>query len=361
MNQIDLAAPDLGQYAALGKLAQNAQATKAFPGSTDGKKVGEPKYDGWRLIAVVRDGHVDFYSRSGKTYNVLTVIEAELLATVTADDGTVRRVFPAGTILDGEVVALVVQDGKVINEWGTTQTVMTKGGAVAEAMSAKVSYMVFDLIAHAHIDARPLPYDKRRALLERIFEAHGEQFAKVKLTPQVEPTEKSYAALLAQGFEGMVVKRRNAPYASGKREGAGWEKAKPTTTIEGVIMGFTPGKEGFTGMVGAVVFGQHGCAECGGEGYDIFAQAQGKGKSQPCPKCDGGKVLTLIERGKVSGMDMRTRLAMTKNPDQWVGKVIEIAHEGVSIGQSDTGRFRFPRMKRVRPDKDAAQVTLHDE
>jgi bifunctional non-homologous end joining protein LigD len=330
MNQIDLAAPDLGQYAALGKLAQNAQPTKAFPGSTDGKKVGEPKYDGWRLIAVVRDDHVDFYSRSGKTYNVLTVIEAELLATVTADDGTVRRVFPAGTILDGEVVALVVQDGKVINEWGTTQSVMTKGGAVAAAMSAKVSYMVFDLIAHAHIDARPLPYDKRRALLERIFDAHGEQFAKVKLTPQVEPTEQSYAALLAQGFEGMVVKRRNAPYASGKREGAGWEKAKPTTTIEGVIMGFTPGKEGFTGMVGAVVFGQH----------------DGKG---------------LVERGKVSGMDMRTRLAMTKNPDQWIGKVIEIAHEGVSIGNSDTGRFRFPRMKRVRPDKDAAQVTLHDE
>jgi ATP-dependent DNA ligase len=316
MNQIDLAAPDLGAAAAAGKLAQNAEPTKSFPVVNAANEIGEMKYDGWRILAVVRDDHVDFYSRSGKTYNgLLPIIEGELLANC-----------PPGTILDGEVVALTVQDGNIVNEWGTTQSVMTKLGGHAAA--AKISYMVFDLIAHAHIDARPLAFEKRRKFLKRIFD--GGKFTKVKLTPQVEPTKEVYAKLLAQGFEGMIVKRLDAPYASDKREGAGWRKAKPTTTIEAVVMGFTEGKNGFKGMVGAVVFGQH--------------DEQGN----------------LIERGKCSGMDMRTRLDMTHHPEKWEGKVIELKHEGVNIGQTDSGRFRFPRFKRVRPDRAPESVMLHD-
>lgn len=306
---------DLRVLAVAGKLAQNAEPG-GFPTSTDGY-AGEPKWDGWRIIAIICAGYVDFFSRSGNSYNGrLPAIEAELLAH-----------FPEGTVLDGEVVALkVLPNGHIVNEWGTTQSVLTKVGGHAAA--SKVSFMVFDLLAHRGIDARSLPYVRRRDLLEQIWE-NETGFERVLLTPVLAPTDEQYELLVAQGYEGMILKKLSAPYGSGKREGAGWRKAKPTTSVEGVIMGFTEGKEGFAGMVGAIVFGQFN---------------------------DG----VMTERGRVSGMDMRTRQSMTTHPEKWVGKVIEIAHEGVNIGQSDSGRFRFPRFKRMRPDRDPETVLIHD-
>lgn len=306
---------DLRVLAVAGKLAQNAEPG-GFPASTDGY-AAEPKWDGWRIIAITCAGYVDFFSRSGRSYNgQLPAIEAELLAH-----------FPEGTVLDGEVVALkMLGDGSIVNEWGTTQSVLTKIGGHAAA--SKVSFMVFDLLAHRGIDARSLPYVRRRDLLEQIWE-NETGFSRVLLTPVLPPTTEQYETLVTQGYEGMVLKRLNAPYASDKREGAGWRKAKPTTSVEGVIMGFTEGKEGFTGLVGAIVFGQ----------FD-----------------DG----VLTERGRVSGMDMRTRQSMTQHPEKWVGKVIEIAHEGVNIGQSNSDRFRFPRFKRMRSDRDPETILIHD-
>lgn len=310
--QITLAGATLGDLAAKGKLAQNAEPTKGFPIKTDGF-IAEPKYDGWRIIAVVGHDRVNFYSRAGKTYNVLPKIEAELLAAL-----------PAGTVLDGEAVALAVEDGKVVKTWGKTQSLLTTHGANTD----KVTYMIFDLLAHRGIDARSLAFDKRRALLERVFESHS--FERVALTVQCPATPDAYDVLLKQGFEGAVLKRLNAPYATNKR-GHGWIKVKPVASIDAVVMGFKPGESGFKGMVGAVVFGQHN---------------------------DDG---VLVERGRCSGMDMRTRLDMTHHPEKWIGRVIEVKHEGVSIGSSDSGRFRFPRVTRVRADKSPEQVGFHDE
>jgi ATP-dependent DNA ligase len=309
---------DFAALAGEGVLAQNAQPTKnPFAGVDPGKWAAEPKYDGWRLLAVVGEDRVDFFARSGNSYNgKLPKVEAELLAH-----------FPAGTVLDGEAVAITVLDnGCVLNEWGIAQGVLTKVNPAAAA--DKITFMVFDLIAHRGIDARPLTYAQRRSLLERIFEDE-DAFEAVALTVQVEPTEAQYDVMVQQGFEGMILKRLDAPYASNKRDGAGWIKVKATFTIEGVVMGFQDGKSGFAGMVGAVIFGQF----------------------------ENG---VLTERGKCSGMDMRTRVSMTQEPEKWLGKVIEVAHNGVSIGTTDSGRFRHPRFKRVRADKAPEQVVVHD-
>jgi ATP-dependent DNA ligase len=109
------------------------------------------------------------------------------------------------------------------------------------------------------------------------------------------------------------------------------ERLKPQTTIDAVIMGFKPGENGFSGLVGAVVFGQ----------YD-----------------ENG---TLVERGRCSGMDMRTRIDMTQNfESKWMGAVVEIAHMGVSIGEGESGRFRHPQFKRRRTDKALHEVVIHD-
>lgn len=293
-------------------LAQNAATLK--PGQTvasfKGERfVGEPKLDGWRLLAHRTENGVHLYSRSAQSYTgSLPKIEAEIAAT-----------FPPGTWLDGEAVALRIEGGQLVHDWASVQSVLGSGTAKAAAQSDGISYMVFDLLAHGDIDARGVPFAKRRELLERAFE--GTELQRLILIPQLQPTEATVDALLAQGFEGMVVKDRQARYASGKR-GHGWTKIKPATTEDVVVMGFKPGENGFAGMVGAVVFGQY---------------VEGE----------------LVERGRCSGMNMQTRKAMTADPDAWLGTVIEISRWDIM----ESGSFRHPQMKRKRSDKAPHECT----
>lgn len=301
----------LHSLALSGDLAQlAASGSKGYP--TGENYVAEPKWDGWRIIAHVREDDVALYSRSGKSYNgKLPKVEAELLAH-----------FPAGTWLDGEAVAIRVEGGIVFNDWKVAQSVLSKVGA--DAAADRISYMVFDLIAHRDIDARTLPLIDRRGLLEQIFE--DEDFSATMLSPITEATEENIAAYIAAGYEGAVVKRLDKPYGAGKREGGGWTKVKPKITIDTVIMGFKPGENGFKGLIGAVIFGQH----------------------DP----DTGK---LVERGKCSGMDMRTRQDMSANPEKYIGKVLE-----VKLVSTMGGAGNPPQFGRMRVDRKPESVVTHD-
>lgn len=292
-----------------GKLAQNAETLKVVP--SHGTQILEPKLDGWRIIAHIQADTVTYYTRSGNPHPAtqLPHISAELLAG-----------FPADTWLDGEAVALKLEGDKVINEWSVAQSVMTKVGGHAAA--DKITFTVFDLIAHRGIDARSLPLAKRRELLELAFE--GESYQAVQLVIQTEATDENAAAFVAQGYEGAMVKSLTAPYASNGR-GKGWGKIKPQSTVDAVVMGYKEGQNGFTGMVGAIVFGQ----------YDETGN--------------------LIERGRCSGMDLTTRKQISENRDEFLGTVIEVAHHGAM-----KSKLRHPQFRRFRPDKNAEQVLIHN-
>ena len=300
---------DLLNLACAGKLAQNAKTVTAVPATGD--NILEPKLDGWRIITHIGDGTVTYFTRSGNSHpaSQLPHITAELLAN-----------FPPDTWLDAEAVALRIEGDKVINEWSIAQSVMTKLGG--SAVADKVSLMVFDLIAHRGIDARSLPFRKRRELLELAFV--DDPMEAVGIVPQTEATDANAAAFVRQGFEGALVKSLDAPYASDAR-GHGWGKIKPQATVEAVVMGYKEGQNGFTGMIGALVFGQ----------YD-----------------ESGN---LVERGRCSGMDLATRKQITAHRDEWMGRVIEVKHHGVI-----KTKLRHPQFHRVRPDKDASQVLIHD-
>lgn len=296
------------------KLLQNAKAPPkgVGPNSFDPARfVGEPKLDGWRIAINVADDGVHLYTRTAKSHDgSLPDIEAEL-----------GEHLPVGTWLDGEAVAMQIEGGKVTHDWGTVQSVLGSGTAKAAAQSEKITFMCFDLIAHGGIDARSLPYAKRRELLERLFaKTH---LNRIQLVPQVEVSEASVEALLAQGFEGMMIKDKQARYASGQR-GAGWTKIKPQDNLDVIVTGFKPGENGFAGMIGAVTFGQH--------------DATGN----------------LIETGRCSGMDMTTRQHMTDNPGDWIGRVIEIKH----MGQMPTGGYRHPNYAKRRDDKPAEECVI---
>lgn len=283
------------------KLAQNAEPAPNFnaallqPGI-----VAEPKMDGFRLLACVGDNGVDTFTRTGKSQKgKLPAIEAELNA------------LPAGTWLDGELVA-VDDDGNYT--WGQVQSAMGSNVDGAARKSGNLVYMVFDLLAYNGLDIRSLTLQERRNALEQVLPVS----ARIRLTPQEEPSEDTHDNFMARGFEGTILKRLNAPYASGQR-GKGWQKLKPTREMDCVIMGFKPGENGFAGMIGAVEVGQFK---------------------------DG----VLTNRTRVSGMDMKTRVHMTNNQQDYIGMVIEIAYTEMLNDNP-----RHPRFKRLRIDKPAME------
>lgn len=269
----------------------------------------EPKFDGHRLLAYVTESGVHLYTSTGNPQDgKLLEVEAELAQ------------LPPGTWIDGEAVALMLDGDMVVHEWNAVQKCLGCSDLVkARARADTITFVAFDLIAHDGIDARSLPFAKRRDLLERIFAAR--EWSRVMLTPQVAPTEANLAAFIAQGFEGGVVKALSAPYASGKR-GAGQIKLKPQATRDFVVMGYKPGESGFEGLIGSIIFGAY----------------------------EGEK---LVECGRCSGMDMATRQRLSKHGEDFVGSVIEVAHMG-SVGE----HYRHPQFRRMRPDKSPQECMI---
>lgn len=291
------------------RLAQNAEAATSVEIATrNGEWIAEIKLDGIRLLAHVGTDRVRTYTRSGKEQTgKLPSVEAELLAN-----------FPAGTWLDGEIVAFCIrEDGTVEHHWGTAQSVMGSGVDRAARMSGAVTYSVFDVMAVGGTSACSLPFVSRRKLLEQAFD-RGE-FDAVVLTPQLAATPEALDTALAAGFEGLMIKRIDAPYVSGR--GKGWLKLKGTQTEDVIITELPHDGEGkYAGQVGAVVFSQ------------IVDNR-------------------LVVKGRCSGMDDATRRDLTLNPERWLGTVLEVKCYGIM----PTGGWRHPIWLRPRTDKPALE------
>jgi ATP-dependent DNA ligase len=279
-----------------------------------------PKLDGYRLICVVEDDHVDMMSRGLKWQDgKLPDLECALLAR-----------FPAGTVLDGEITAIrevtidemAAGDGRrVINDFERVASVMQSNADKAvmrQRTGGALTYWCFDLLMLDGEDLTDLPLASRLTRLNDHLADRQPGDINFQLAPYVDATQENHDGFVRAGFEGTVVKALSAPYAFAQR-GRGWWKIKAQWTMDVVITGFKPGKGQHTGKVGAFSFGQY---------------------------LDG----RLVERGNARGFSNAIMEAMTDHPEQWLGTVVEIGHNG-AIGTS--GKVRHPRFYRTRPDKQA--------
>jgi DNA ligase-1 len=267
----------------------------------------EAKLDGWRLLVEVTGDGVHVYSRTNHRYDGrLPEIEAEL------------EKLPPGTILDGEIVSLSDQDcTAVTNVLGKSVTQTIK------QQREKLTYVVFDILEVAGVDARNNVLEDRIRVLRRAFERCEINKSLVTSVVQQPCEEAAYLTLIASGHEGVIVKDLAKPYASGKR-GHGWFKIKATVEVDMVVMALPiDGKGQFEGQVGRMVLGQY---------------------------VDG----ELAERAKVKCPDNVTHRAATDRPQDFLGRVCSIKHYGLTQATgSEEITFRHPTFVRWREDKPA--------
>jgi bifunctional non-homologous end joining protein LigD len=184
----------------------------------------EIKLDGYRALAVKSGTGVTLFSRRRKSLNRQFPYIVEPLADL-----------PAGTVVDGEVVA--------IDESGRPNFNLLQNFRVE---ASRIQYYVFDLLCWKDRDLTRVPMVERRALLKSLVVIRDKR---IRIADYFEAAPKDLlSAVREQRLEGIIGKRRDSAYQPGKRSGA-WIKHRVNRGQEFVIGGYFPGPHGFDSLI----------------------------------------------------------------------------------------------------------------
>ena len=247
--------------------------TKRQPGT---RWLHEIKWDGYRLQPHVQNGSATLYTRGGHdwTERFPTIADAIAALPVTS------------AILDGEAV---VEGENGIPSFSALQAALgARDGPGHKAAHEAVLY-AFDLLYLNGRDYREEPLDVRRAALASLLSVTPAGGA-LRLSDHFEGDGDAFwRHACGMGLEGIISKRRDRPYRSGR--GEDWLKIKCAHGQEFVIAGYLP-LLGRKRAVGALVLGyydKHGeliYAGRAGTGFTAESAASLWGKLQPLRRAD---------------------------------------------------------------------------
>jgi len=177
----------------------------------------EVKYDGYRIVARKAGEGITLFSRSGLDWTVRFPAIAKALLTLPAESA----------LLDGEV-AFVLPSG--ITDFKSLQEHI-------DSPHPAIRYFVFDLLSLDGRDLRKKSLKERRALLGRLMSAKGISNYLVYADYVEGSGPEFFREACEHGLEGIMSKRADAPYRSGR--GKDWLKIKCTKGEEFVIGGYS--------------------------------------------------------------------------------------------------------------------------
>ncbi|MFK3981479.1 non-homologous end-joining DNA ligase [Micromonospora sp. NPDC050397] len=285
----------------------------------------EFKWDGVRALARITGGSVRLWARSGAEITAAYPELAPLGAQV------------SDALLDGEVVVLTERGQPSFTALAERMHVREPGRAARLAATVPVTYLIFDVLRLAGADLTGQPYRERRGTLDGL----GLAGARWAAPPVFEDGPATYDAAEEHGLEGVVAKRLDSVYRPGLRS-PDWIKIKIEVTGDFVVGGWRPGARRLGGLLVGVP---------GPEGRLVFRGRVGGGIGAAAER----ELLAVLEPlrtaeppfvGGVPREDARGTI--------WVRPEIVVE---VKYGQrTPDGRLRFPRLRRLRPDKAAEDV-----
>lgn len=197
----------------------------------------EIKFDGYRLQLRVESGDAALYTRKGLDWS-------DKFKAIAGEAKSLPDV-----LIDGEIVAL---DHHGAPDFSTLQAALSDGD------SDSLIFYAFDLLFAGGEDLRSLPLGERKARLKKLLEARKGK-DKAKQIRYVEHFESGGDAILQSAckleLEGIVSKKLDAPYRSGRSEG--WTKAKCRAGHEVVLGGWKTTNGKFRSLMAGVYRGDH--------------------------------------------------------------------------------------------------------
>jgi bifunctional non-homologous end joining protein LigD len=244
-------------------------------------------------------------------------------------------------LLDGEIVAFSGghPDFEALQP---RMHVSSPAQAIRLAELTPVTYLAFDVL---QLDGRPLtalPYGERRKILESIIPTGGSW-----LSPPTFPGEDLdavRAASIANGLEGVVIKRLDSAYEPGVRSGH-WRKIKNLLRQEVVVAGWKPGKGNRAGLIGSLLVGVYS------DGKLVYCGHVGTGFSDTALRMLTDRLTSLRRPDSPFDGPVPPEYA---RPAVWVEPrlVIEVTFDR----WTRAGRMIAPAYQGLRDDKDPADV-----
>lgn len=195
----------------------------------------EIKFDGYRVQLRVEGGKATLKTRKGLDWT-------DKFASIATEAGALPDVM-----IDGEIVAL---DHNGAPNFSSLQA------ALSDGKTEELIFFAFDLLFAEGLDYRRLPLGERKARLKELLEARKRKSTQIRY---VEHFESGGDAVLQSAckleLEGVVSKKLDAPYRSGRTES--WTKAKCRAGHEVVIGGYKTTNAKFRSLMAGVHRGDH--------------------------------------------------------------------------------------------------------
>jgi bifunctional non-homologous end joining protein LigD len=289
---------------------------------SDPRWLFELKYDGFRAIAGREQGRAAIHYRRGS--------EA---ARVYPDLASALRALPAEhVVLDGEIVVLDESGRPSFQRLQKRALLTAPRDLDRAAQELPATLFCFDLLAFEDWDLRPLPLSERKRLLRLLLPDLGP----LRYVDHLEGRgEEMFREVRELGLEGVMAKRADSPYRSGRSRD--WLKIRADRTADFAVVGFSAGEGSRTG------FGSLHLAYAEG-GEFVYVGRAGSGFSDAQLR----SLREELERDRVAGPPCTGPLP-TGRGHSWVSpkRVVEVRYREIT----EEGLLRAPVFLRFRDDK----------
>lgn len=290
----------------------------------------EWKWDGARVQLVSESGRVRLYSRSG-------------------DD--ISRAFPdvvdappRAFAVDGELLVFDASSApRRVRPFGELQKRLNRkvvGKGLLESHPAMVR--AYDLLSLDGEDLRTLPFCERRLRLEQFI--RDERPARLDLSPMIEfSSAEDLARKRAEPplpeIEGIILKKKTAPYLAGRPKGEWWKWKRDAKIVDAVLMYAQRGHGKRSSFYSDYTFGvwSGDALVPVGKAYSGFTDAELR------------KIDRFVRDHTIDRFGPVRAVEATRDK----GLVLEVAFEGLNRSSRHKSglAMRFPRISRLRWDK----------
>jgi DNA ligase-1 len=189
--------------------------------------IAERKWDGIRGQLIIRKGELFVWSRG-----------EELITDKFPEFAPLSSILPGGTVFDGEI--LPFKDGQPLS-FNSLQTRIGRKNVTRKVLAeAPVILMAYDLLEWEGKDLRDLPFVQRRQLLEKAIHEHP---AGSILQPSPLVAFSNWETLAEERdqsrqhlCEGLMLKRKESAYQTGRKKGSWWKWKVDPLTIDAVMI-----------------------------------------------------------------------------------------------------------------------------
>ncbi len=290
----------------------------------------EWKWDGIRAQLIHRADQVFIWSRG-----------EDLITHQFPEFEAALREFPAGTVLDGEIVCWM--EGRPLDFNYLQKRLGRKQVGKKLMADSPVHFIAYDLLEQQGEDVRSQSLHTRRAALTQLIDEHPTElisYAEPLAVETFDELEEWRSHSRQQGAEGLMLKATDSPYLVGRKRGYWWKHKVDPMTLDAVL-----------------IYAQAGT----GKRANLFTDytfALWKGDTLvPFTKAYSG-----LDNAEIEKLDrwIRRHTQEKFGPVRSVEPihVFEIGFEGIAESKRHKSGIavRFPRILRWRTDKPVAEA-----